>query len=115
MQDGTSFDVELQLITAAGRRVWVRVIGEAERNAVGVIRVQGAMQDISERKKTEQALRGFVTRYLLDLKSAGVPIVPSAITAPGERWVPPGTAQLSPARTSTLRPAMVRRTRPLTR
>lgn len=30
-------------------------------------------------------------RYLLDLKRAGVPIVPSAITAPGEAWAPPGT------------------------
>jgi O-ureido-D-serine cyclo-ligase len=28
-------------------------------------------------------------RYLLDLKRAGVPIVPSAITAPGETWTPP--------------------------
>ena len=30
-------------------------------------------------------------RYLLDLQRAGVPIVPSAITAPGELWAPPGT------------------------
>jgi len=30
-------------------------------------------------------------RYLLDLKRAGVPIVPSAITAPGEPWVAPSS------------------------
>ncbi len=30
-------------------------------------------------------------RYLLDLQSAGVPIVPSQITAPGDAWAPPGT------------------------
>ncbi len=30
-------------------------------------------------------------RYLLDLEHAGVPIVPSAITAPGEPWVAPAS------------------------
>jgi signal transduction histidine kinase/putative methionine-R-sulfoxide reductase with GAF domain len=56
--EGTPFDLEAQIITPRGRRVWVRVIGHAERDAAGVIsRVQGAIQDISDRRKLEEQLR----------------------------------------------------------
>lgn len=58
MRDGTPYDVELQMIKPGGRRHWVRAIGEAERNAAGVIcRVQGALQDIADRKLAEAALQ----------------------------------------------------------
>jgi PAS domain S-box-containing protein len=54
---GTPYDVELQLTSAMGRSVWVRAIGEAERDSKGSIRrVQGALQDISERKKAIEGL-----------------------------------------------------------
>jgi signal transduction histidine kinase len=44
--------------TAKGRRIWVRSIGEAVRDANGnIIRLQGAFQDISDRKRAEDALR----------------------------------------------------------
>ncbi|MES2466470.1 MAG: PAS domain S-box protein [Verrucomicrobiota bacterium] len=57
LREGTPFDIELQIITARGRRVWVRSLGEAERDAMGVIRrVQGNMQDITGRKTAETAL-----------------------------------------------------------
>ncbi|MBA2674942.1 PAS domain S-box protein [Ramlibacter sp.] len=54
---GTAFDMEAQIVTERGRRVWVRLIGEPEWNARGrVRRIQGAFQDISESKRvTEQA------------------------------------------------------------
>lgn len=56
-QHGTPFDDELQLITAKGRRIWVRSTGEAVRDATGrIVRVQGAFQDITEQKQAEQAL-----------------------------------------------------------
>ena len=58
MRDGKSFDLELKFTTERNRRIWVRVIGEPVRNASGrIVRVQGAMQDISARKKAEIALR----------------------------------------------------------
>lgn len=51
-QDGLSYDEEMQIITARGRYLWVRAIGEAIRDESGKItRVQGAFQDISERKQ----------------------------------------------------------------
>jgi two-component system, cell cycle sensor histidine kinase and response regulator CckA len=57
-RDGTPFDLELALITATGRRVWVRTIGNAERNAAGAVsRIQGAFQDITERRKLEEQFR----------------------------------------------------------
>ncbi|MEW6187021.1 MAG: PocR ligand-binding domain-containing protein [Thermodesulfobacteriota bacterium] len=54
-QDGTPYDEEMQIITALGRRLWVRTIGEAVRDETGaIIQVRGAFQDITERKKNEE-------------------------------------------------------------
>ena len=56
--DGTPFDVELQIITANKRRVWVRSIGNAERSAAGAITsMRGAFQDIDDRRKLQEQLR----------------------------------------------------------
>ncbi|MFO0735357.1 MAG: response regulator [Labilithrix sp.] len=58
IRDGTPFDTELQIITATGRRVWIRAIGAPERNAAGkIIRIHGALQDIDERRRLEDQLR----------------------------------------------------------
>ncbi len=49
LRDGTPFDLELEVDTHAGRRIPVRAIGEAERDADGrIVRVVGAFQDITE-------------------------------------------------------------------
>jgi len=64
VRDGTPYDVEVQMIKPDGRRLWMRSIGEAERDAAGVIhRVQGALQDISEAKSGEAALQASEVRY----------------------------------------------------
>lgn len=56
--NGTPFDVELQIITINGDRVWVRAIGAAEIDHSGrVVAVRGAFQDLSEQKKAGDALR----------------------------------------------------------
>lgn len=54
-QHGVPFDLEARLTTARGNRRWVRLIGEAVRDAGGaIVRVQGALQDITDRKELEQ-------------------------------------------------------------
>lgn len=54
--DGTPFDCELEIFTAKRRRLNVRAIGEAVRNASGDITgIEGAFQDITERIKSAQA------------------------------------------------------------
>lgn len=57
VRDGTAFDLEAQLVTGGNRSVAVRLIGEAARDVVGtVIRVHGAIQDITERKAMDARL-----------------------------------------------------------
>ena len=57
IRDGTPFDEELEIITASGRRLWVRAIAEALRDGSGKItRVQGAYQDITERKQAQKSI-----------------------------------------------------------
>ena len=53
--DGRSFDLELPLLTATGRAIWVRVVGEAECEDGAVLRVVGAFQDITERRAMAEA------------------------------------------------------------
>jgi diguanylate cyclase (GGDEF)-like protein/PAS domain S-box-containing protein len=55
IENGVPYDEELQIITAAGHRVWVRVIGEPVRDVEDTITgIQGAFQDISEKKRSEE-------------------------------------------------------------
>ncbi|WP_159595281.1 PAS domain-containing protein [Hydrogenophaga sp. BPS33] len=52
IQLGIPFDLEAEKVSATGRRHWVRFIGEAARDTAGsIVRIQGALQDITERKQ----------------------------------------------------------------
>jgi len=58
LRDGSPYDIELQLITGKQRRVWVRAVGEALRGPNGeVTRIQGAFQDIDEKRRLAEQLR----------------------------------------------------------
>lgn len=57
LDEGIPFDLELQLITAKGRRIWVRVISEVLDGVNPNGRqIQGAIQDINEQKLAEAQL-----------------------------------------------------------
>ena len=53
---GDGFDLELPLITAKGRRLWVRVVSRAEMDKGVPIRLTGAIQDIDARRRNEAEL-----------------------------------------------------------
>ncbi|WP_258808035.1 PAS domain-containing protein [Pseudidiomarina sp. CB1] len=49
LEQGIPFDLVTELVTAKGRELWVRSIGEAERDATGkIVAVRGAFQDITD-------------------------------------------------------------------
>jgi PAS domain S-box-containing protein len=55
--EGTPYDLELQILTASGGRLWVRSRGEAVRNRAGKIsRVHGAFLDIDEARQARLEL-----------------------------------------------------------
>ena len=70
MREATPFDVEAQVAMADGTPRWVRAIGEAERDATGAIcRVQGAIQDITDRKQAAEDARRLTERLTNTLAS----------------------------------------------
>lgn len=70
VREGTPFDIEAPIVTAKGRRVWTRVIGEAEWDALGrVRRIQGACQDISESRDAAERVRSVAQQLTSTLES----------------------------------------------
>lgn len=81
--DGTPFDFEMELNTARSRRIWVKAIGEAVRDAAGaIIRLQGAFQDITERKRAEASLEYSEQRFRQLAES--MPMIVWSATPEGE-------------------------------
>jgi ABC-type nitrate/sulfonate/bicarbonate transport system substrate-binding protein len=56
VKDGTPWDHELPMITATGRRIWVRNRGQPVIRDGRTVLLTGTIQDITERKLAEQAL-----------------------------------------------------------
>jgi PAS domain S-box-containing protein len=58
VDDGQPFDVEVELASGTGRRVWLRTVGEPVQDASGrVVAVQGAQQDITLRVLMMEEIR----------------------------------------------------------
>ncbi|MDH4390003.1 MAG: CHASE domain-containing protein, partial [Aquabacterium sp.] len=57
LASGQRWDLELPLVTAAGRCIWVRAVGEAEFADGQVVRLLGAFQDVTNRRALEAELR----------------------------------------------------------
>ena len=58
LQDGTSYELELETIKGDGSLVWTNARGEVLRDANRkIIKLRGTLQDIAERKQAEAALQ----------------------------------------------------------
>lgn len=57
MRDGTPWDLELPFVTASGRRIWVRAVGEVEFERGEPARLVGAFQDITERRNLQERVQ----------------------------------------------------------
>jgi len=56
ISESNGYDLELELVTAKGVELWVRVIGNTEFENGKCKRLYGTIQDIDQRKKAEQEL-----------------------------------------------------------
>ncbi|GDY12948.1 hypothetical protein LBMAG53_18260 [Planctomycetota bacterium] len=57
IQSGTPFELEVPLITAKGRRIWVHVTAEVTVVDGKTVKITGAFQDVTDRVATDAALR----------------------------------------------------------
>jgi PAS domain S-box-containing protein len=64
VRSGTPFDIEADATTVQGRRIHLRWFGEAVRDETGrIVRLQGAFQDITERKLAEERIARSERRF----------------------------------------------------
>jgi diguanylate cyclase (GGDEF)-like protein/PAS domain S-box-containing protein len=69
-QQGEGFDEEIQVMVEGGTPKWVRTVGTAVRRANGqIVRIQGAIQDISAQKQAQQDTLRLAMRLTTTLAS----------------------------------------------
>lgn len=73
-RDGRRFDLELRLVTDAGRKIWVRVIGRPQQKTGSGYVVTGTYQDVTERVLQQRKLRDNRDFYELILNSVPIRI-----------------------------------------
>lgn len=88
IEHAESFDVELDLVTATGRRVPVHAIGQPIVEGGKVVRVCGSFREISEQRRREQELREKLDliarqqRAIADLSTPIIQIWDGVLTLP---------------------------------
>ncbi len=90
MEHGTPWDLELPLMTAKGRHIWVRTQCACVIEDDKVVRLQGAFHDITERKRAELSLvesKNF-NASVLDSLSSQISVLDASgvIVAVNEAW-----------------------------
>jgi PAS domain S-box-containing protein len=94
IDQGKPWDLELPVLTAAGRTIWVRALGEAEFEGGKAVRLVGAIKDVTEARarqaelQREHSLRTQVeqhaaeTQRLLDERSQMLDILAHEVRQP---------------------------------
>jgi signal transduction histidine kinase/DNA-binding response OmpR family regulator len=60
-ETGMGYDLEMPIVTAKNRAIWIRMAAEVESDNGVPVRIVGAIQDITDRCKLEQRLRDALT------------------------------------------------------
>lgn len=63
LEEGRGWDLELPFVTAKGRHIWVRAVGNVEQGEGKPLRLVGALQDVTLRKRAVTALEGSDRRF----------------------------------------------------
>jgi diguanylate cyclase (GGDEF)-like protein/PAS domain S-box-containing protein len=71
-ETGVGYDIEIPVATARGRPIWIRTIGVVEFESGKPSRVVGAVQDITDRKVDQEALRVTSERLALATDAAAI-------------------------------------------
>jgi PAS domain-containing protein len=75
LRTGGAYELDLEMVRPDGTTRWVMARGEAQRDGAGrVVYLRGTIKDITERKRTEQALREGEDRFRLVANKAPVMI-----------------------------------------
>src|ERR1039458_8367292 len=86
---GRSFEVEYRVLTRAGQLKTIREVGYAVKDAAGkIVSLFGTAQDITDRKRAEEALQQTNARLRVILEASPLPII--SVDAEGriESWNP---------------------------
>ncbi len=71
---GQPWDLTLPVTTPSGRKIWVRSIGEPEFAAGKVIRISGAVQEVTDVRASEESRTELLERLALATSTAGIGI-----------------------------------------
>jgi len=83
--EGIPFDLELPLITAKKRRIWVRVLGEPHLADGQAVRLTGAFQDITAHRLAEEKLKDSLNNLQCTLQATADGIFGYDGTNPDDR------------------------------
>jgi len=75
IENGTPYDIEVELVTLKGNIVWTRAIGQAEFVDGKCVRIFGVFQDINEKKLSQIALNKAHTELKAIFDSNAIAIV----------------------------------------
>lgn len=94
LSEGLPWDLELPMTTAAGRAIWVHIVGEVVRESDGTVQLVGAIQDITRRHQAERELEESRELLQVTLDSIGDAVITTDLHG-AVRWLNPVAERLT--------------------